>query len=193
MEGRAIQRGFAAGRTTLIPRIATMQWQLTPQTASAKRGFTLPAMAAAALIADMAELAEKGGAVAVVGAAPPKALPFERAAFELMIRAAGKWRRAEPGGPSRSAMTAASLKPHGGRMRRLPVAGKRCPALAPVGAYLRRAHARPRRLSGRHARHGRLLAARRRFWTSPTQGISDLLAGLLALDTVNAARPRASR
>lgn len=143
--GRAIQRGFVTpDRTTLIAsshrHYAVAEKQIPGDgIGEAEKVYAAAAAAAKRFIAfDMADLAEKAGSVVsavLFGAvAASKTLPFDRTAFEATIRTAGVG--VEPslrafalgydGVMAEGSTGAVHATPK-------PVAGKRYPALAPVG------------------------------------------------------------
>ena len=199
--GRAIQRGFVTpDRTTLIAsshRHYAMAEKLTPGDGigEAEKVYAAATAAAKRFIAfDMAELAEKAGsavsAVLFGAVAASKALPFERAAFEATIRAAGVG--VEPslrafalgydGGVAETSTGATHAAPK-------PVAGKRYPALAPVGHAAYDALVTRARDDFPAATHDMVGAGLQRIvdFQDVAYGREylDLLAGLLALDTAN--------
>jgi indolepyruvate ferredoxin oxidoreductase beta subunit len=199
--GRAIQRGFVTpDRTTLIAsshRHYAMAEKLTPGDGigEAEKVYAAATAAAKRFIAfDMAELAEKAGsavsAVLFGAVAASKALPFERAAFEATIRAAGVG--VEPslrafalgydGGVAETSTGATHAAPK-------PVAGKRYPALAPVGHAAYDALVTRARNDFPAATHDMVGAGLQRVvdFQDVAYGKEylDLLAGLLALDTAN--------
>ena len=143
--GRAIQRGLVTpDRTTLIAsshRAYAVVEKQTPGDGIGDADTVYAAALAAAkrfIAFDMAELAEKSGSVisaVLFGAlAAAKALPFPRAAFEATIRAAGVGvepsLRAFALGFERATAEIAAGKPTAPPKAD---AGKRYPALSPVG------------------------------------------------------------
>lgn len=197
--GRAIQRGLVTpDRTTLIASAHRSYAVLEKQAlgdgiGDADKVYAAAMAAAKRFIAfDMAALAEQSGSVisaVLFGAlAASKALPFERAAFEATIRAAGvgvepSLRAFALGYDSAAAEAALGRAPAASK----PAAGKRYPALAPLG----------------HAAYDALVIRARTEFPAPTHDMIgagvrrvvdyqdlpygheylDLLAGLLALDT----------
>jgi len=143
--GRAIQRGLVTpDRTTLIAsshRSYAVQEKQAPGDGigDAEKVFAAATAAAKRFVAfDMAALAERSGSVisaVLFGAlAASKALPFERAAFEATIRAAGvgvepSLRAFALGYDGVNADMAQDKAPAAPQ----PSGGKRYPALAPVG------------------------------------------------------------
>lgn len=199
--GRAIQRGFVTpDRTTLIAsshRHYAVAEKQTPGDGigEAEKVYAAATAAAKRFIAfDMAELAEKAGSVVsavLFGAvAAAKALPFERAAFEATIRAAGVG--VEPslrafalgydGVVTETSTGATHAAPK-------PVADKRYPALAPVGHAAYDALIARARADFPAATHDMIGAGLQRVvdYQDVAYGREylELLAGLLALDTAN--------
>ncbi|MBI3434431.1 MAG: indolepyruvate oxidoreductase subunit beta family protein [Proteobacteria bacterium] len=143
--GRAIQRGLVTpDRTTLIASSHRSYAVVEKQApgdgiGDAEAVYAAAGAAAKSFIAfDMAALAERSGSVVsavLFGAlAATRQLPFERAAFETTIRAAGvgvepSLRAFALGYDQASADLAAGQKP----VAPMPAAAKRFPALAPLG------------------------------------------------------------
>ena len=204
--GRAMQRGFVTpDRTTLIAsshrHFAVAEKQVPGDgIGEAENVFAAAAAAAKRFIAfDMAELAEKAGSVVsavLFGAlAASKTLPFDRAAFEATIRAAGVG--VEPSLRAfalgfEGALAEASHGPAHSTFK-APIS-KRYPALAPVG------HAGYDALVARaqkdfpHAAHDMIGAGLQRVvdYQDVAYGREylDLLAGILALDEANGGEAR---
>jgi indolepyruvate ferredoxin oxidoreductase beta subunit len=196
--GRAIQRGLVTpDRTTLIAsahRHYAVAEKQTPGDGigEAEKVYAAAAVAAKRFIAfDMAELAEKTGSVVsavLFGAlAASKTLPFERAAFEATVRAAGVGVE-----PSLRAfalgydgvLAEASHGPAHATFK--PAAAKKYPALAPVGHTGYDALVNRARTDFPHAAHDMIAAGLQSVvdYQDVAYGKDylDLLADILALD-----------
>jgi indolepyruvate ferredoxin oxidoreductase beta subunit len=204
--GRAIQRGLVTpDRTTLIAsahRHYAVAEKQTPGDGigEAEKVYAAAAVAAKRFIAfDMAELAEKTGSVVsavLFGAlAASKTLPFERAAFEATVRAAGVGVE-----PSLRAfalgydgvLAEASHGPAHATFK--PTAAKKYPALAPVGHAGYDALVSRARTEFPHAAHDMIAAGLQSVvdYQDVAYGKDylDLLAGILALDRANGGEAR---
>jgi indolepyruvate ferredoxin oxidoreductase beta subunit len=199
--GRAIQRGLVTpDRTTLIAsshrHFAVAEKQVPGDgIGEAENVYAAAAAAAKRFIAfDMAALADRAGSVisaVLFGAlAASKTLPFERAAFEATIRAAGVG--VEPslrafalgydGALSEVGTGAAHTPPKAG-------AAKRYPALAPIGHAAYDALVARARNEFPAAAHDMIGAGLQRVvdYQDVAYGAEylDLLAGMLGLETAN--------
>jgi indolepyruvate ferredoxin oxidoreductase beta subunit len=204
--GRAIQRGLVTpDRTTLIAsahRHYAVAEKQTPGDGigEAEKVYAAAAVAAKRFIAfDMAELAEKTGSVVsavLFGAlAASKTLPFERAAFEATVRAAGVGVE-----PSLRAfalgydgvLAEASHGPAHATFK--PTAAKKYPALAPVGHAGYDALVSRARTEFPHAAHDMIAAGLQSVvdYQDVAYGKDylDLLAGILVLDRANGGEAR---
>ncbi len=199
--GRAIQRGFVTpDRTTLIAsahrHFAVAEKQVPGDgIGQAENVYAAAAAASKRFIAfDMAELAEKaGGVVSAVlfGAlAASKALPFDRPAFEAMIRAAGVGvepsLRAFALGYDGAVAAASTGAVHATPK---PVAAKRYAALSPVGHGAYDALVAHARAEFPQAIHDMIAAGLQRVvdYQDVPYGLEylELLGGILALDSAN--------
>lgn len=204
--GRAIQRGLVTpDRTTLIAsshrHYAVAEKQIPGDgIGEAEKVYAAAAAAAKRFIAfDMAELAEKAGSVVsavLFGAlAASKTLPFERAAFEATIRAAGVGVE-----PSLRAfalgydgvLAEASHGPAHATLK--PIAAKKYPALAPAGHAGYDALVARARSEFPHAAHDMIGAGLQRVvdYQDVAYGKEylDLLADILNLDKANGGEAR---
>ncbi|MFN3655676.1 MAG: indolepyruvate oxidoreductase subunit beta family protein [Pseudolabrys sp.] len=195
--GRAIQRGLVTpDRTTLIAsshrHYAVLEKQAPGDGIGDANAVYAAATAAAkrSVFFDMAVLAERSGsmisAVLFGALAASKALPFERAAFEAAIRAAGIGVESSLRGFALGYDNAVAGTTPDKAQTVKPAAGKRYPALAPLGhagydALVARVHAEFPDLV-----HAMICAGLRRVVdfqdTAYGQEYLDLLTGMLALD-----------